>query len=192
MLSIKRVCVILKIALWCIALCYFYTKICRGKFWYARVIPSMWKCYKVQSFGRYLLSFLLSTWHSIYHHTKYMEGAVARYSLMCFLSLNFCYTQVSFNRHILLKVTDAIISSSLYMDKYAIWGHRKCVQDDCLLCPITEDKPQVLRALYELGMVVILFILSRIGTGSQESKHFSKWAMCAPPPSQKVLSYQPG
>lgn len=141
MLSIKRVCVILKIALWCIALCYFYTKICHGKFWYARVIPSTWKCFEDQSFSRYLLSFLLNTWHSIYHHTKYMEGTFSCHNLLCFLSFNFCYTQVSFSRYIQLKITGSIISSSLYLDEYAVWGHRKQDQDDYLLCSVTEDQP---------------------------------------------------
>lgn len=103
MLSIKRVCVILKTALWCIALCYFYTKICHSKFWYARVVPSMWKCYQVQSVSRYLLSFLLNTRWSTYHRTKYMEGTVGCYSPRCFLSLNTRHSEVSLNRHICFK-----------------------------------------------------------------------------------------
>lgn len=57
MLSIKRVCVILKIALWCIALCYFYTVMS----WHVLVRQGHPFVVEIQLFSRFWLSILLNT-----------------------------------------------------------------------------------------------------------------------------------
>lgn len=140
MLPIKRLCVIFKIALWDITLCYFYTKICHGKFWYTRITPSVWKSVESNpSAGMcWVPHWTIGTLP--YDHMKYL-GQMHVLLLYVFFSQHVSHLGLPWQTHILKNIM-FIISSSLYWTSMLfgnISGKRQD-QNDWLLCPIIEDQ----------------------------------------------------